>query len=158
LLMERKPTPVTLNRRYPVAPLVGVGVVVFNAAGEVLLVKRARPPRQGQWSLPGGLLDLGERSADAAQREVREECAVEIEIGALLTFFEPIEWDAEGRVEYHYVLIDYWARHVSGEPQAADDAAAVQWCALADLPALQLRRDTYEVILQGHRAWTTAQS
>jgi mutator protein MutT len=147
------PTPITVNRRYPAAPLVGVGVVVFNDQGDVLLVKRGRPPRAGQWSLPGGLIDLGERLADAARREVREECAIEIELGDLLTAFEPIEWDAEGRVEYHYVVIDYWACYLSGEAQAQDDAAALLWCAIANLAALNLRTETQQVILQAHQAW-----
>ncbi len=147
------PTPITVNRRYPAAPLVGVGVVVLNEQGEVLLVKRGRPPRARQWSLPGGLIDLGERLADAARREVQEECAIEIELGDLITAFEPIEWDADGRVEYHYVVIDYWARYLSGEAQAQDDAAAVLWCSIADLATLNLRDETQAVILKAHQAW-----
>lgn len=148
-----KPTPITANRRYPSAPLVGVGVVVLNDQGQVLLVKRGRPPRLGQWSLPGGLLDLGERLVDGAYREVLEECAIEIELGDLITVFEPIEWDAAGRLEYHYVILDYWAHYRRGSAQAQDDAAAVQWYALAELPQLQLRPETYDVILRGHQAW-----
>ena len=126
-MTNRPTTPITVPRRYPPAPLVGVGVVVFNAAGQALLVKRGRPPRAGQWSLPGGLIDVGEKLVEAARREVREECAIEIEIGDFVAVFEPIERDDEDRVEYHYVVLDYWARHVSGEPVAQDDAAAVTW-------------------------------
>lgn len=155
-MVAHKTEPIRVERRYPPAPLVGVGVVVFNAVGEVLLIKRGRPPRAGQWSLPGGLVDLGERLAEAARREVAEECAVQIELGGLLTTFEPIERDAEGRIEYHYVVIDYWARHLSGEPVAQDDAAAVAWASLSQLASLSLRHETQAVIRQAYRAWEEA--
>ncbi len=149
-------TPITAPRRYPPAPLIGVGVVVFNAAGHVLLVKRGHPPRAGQWSLPGGLLDVGELLADAAHREVREECAIEIELGEMVAIFEPIERDVEQRVEYHYVIIDYWAEYVSGEAVAQDDAADLAWVDMAALAPLQLRRDTENVILDAYQAWQSA--
>jgi 8-oxo-dGTP diphosphatase len=146
-------TPVTAQRRYPAAPLVGVGAVVFNAAGQVLLVQRGRPPRQGQWGLPGGLLDLGERLVDGVQREIREECGIEIAVVDLVAAFEPIHWDAEGVVEYHYVVLDYWAHHVSGLPVAQDDAAALAWADVATLEPYQLMADTYGVIMKAYAAW-----
>jgi 8-oxo-dGTP diphosphatase len=153
--MNNRPTttPITVPRRYPPAPLVGVGVVVFNKQGQVLLVKRGRPPRASQWSLPGGLIDLGESLADAAHREVREECAIEVELGDLVAVFEPIERDAENRVEYHYVVIDYWATYVSGKTIAQDDAADVAWVDVTALAPLNLRRDTADVILKAYQAW-----
>jgi ADP-ribose pyrophosphatase YjhB (NUDIX family) len=128
-------------------------VAVFNEAGQVLLVQRGRPPRQGQWGLPGGLIDLGERLADAARREVWEECGIEVAIGELVTAFEPIERDEEGRVEYHYVVLDYWADHVRGEPVAQDDAAAVQWVDLENLAQLPISATTQDVIRRAHAAW-----
>ena len=146
-------TPISIPRRYPPAPLVGVGVVVFNAQGQALLIKRGNPPRAGQWSLPGGLIDLGEKLVDAARREIREECAIKIEIGDFVATFEPIERDAAGRIEYHYVVIDFWASHVSGEPVAQDDAAAATWVDIAALPALQLNAETHRVILLAYAAW-----
>ncbi len=146
-------TPITVPRRYPSAPLVGVGVVIFNRQGQVLLVKRGRPPRVGQWSIPGGLIDLGESLMDAAHREVREECAIEIELRDLVAVFEPIEHDAQDRVEYHYVILDYWARHISGEPVAQDDAADVAWVDVAALASFELRCDTADVILKAYPAW-----
>lgn len=151
--MGRRTTPIQVGRRYPGAPLVGVGVVVFNARGEVLLVQRGRPPRQGEWSLPGGLIDLGEKLADAAKREVWEECAVEIELGKLVATFEPIVYDEEGRIEYHYVILDYWAHYLRGEPVAQDDAADIAWIALADLDRLSIYQDTRDVIMQAHALW-----
>ena len=146
--------PITIPRRYPPCPLVGVGVAVFNPAGQVLLVQRGRPPRQGQWGLPGGLIDLGERLVDAAAREVREECGIEIAVGGLVAAFEPIEWDGDGQVEYHYVVLDYWAEYVSGEAVAQDDAAAIVWKDMAGLPALSLNDDTLDVIRKAYTAWT----
>ncbi len=147
------PVAVTLSRRYPAAPLVGTGVAVFDDAGRVLLVRRGRPPRAGSWGLPGGLLDLGERLVDGARREVREECGIDVAIGGLVAAFEPMEYDAEGRLEYHYVVLDYWARHVAGTPVAGDDAAAVAWVAMDDLPAYALRPETLSVVRQAHALW-----
>ncbi len=144
---------ITVSRQYPGAPLVGVGVVVLNAQGDVLLVKRGRPPRAGEWSLPGGLIDLGERLRDAAQREVREECGIEITVQDFVATFEPILRDAAGEIEYHYVIIDYWATHLSGEAVAQDDAAAVAWLAITALEPFRLRHDTLKVIRDAHAAW-----
>lgn len=154
--MTHQTQPVRLNRRYPPAPLVGVAAAVFNAAGEVLLVQRAAPPRQGQWGLPGGLLDLGERLRDGVQREVHEECGIQIEVGDIVATFEPIQYDADGRVEYHYVVIDFWARHVDGQAIAADDAAAVAWANPHALDAFALSADTHGVVRKAHAAWRAA--
>jgi len=150
---NQKTKPITVSRRYPAAPLVGVGVVVFNGQGEVLLAQRGKPPRAGEWSLPGGLLDLGERLEDAAKREVREECGIEIAIGGFVATFEPIIYDEAGDIEYHYVLIDYWATYVAGTPCAQDDATAVAWVTVQDLEQFNLRRDTLNVIRDAHAAW-----
>lgn len=148
--------PIQIQRRYPAAPLVGVGVVVFNAQGEVLLARRGNPPRQGEWSLPGGLIDLGETLAAAAVREVWEECAIEIEVGGLIAPFEPIVHDAEGRIEYHYIILDFWAKHLRGEAVAQDDATAVAWMAMNQLDEYSLRDDTRRMIEEGHTLWREA--
>ena len=145
--------PVQVSRRYPPAPLAGVAAAVFHASGAVLLVQRGRPPRAGQWGLPGGLLDLGERLEDGVRREVWEECAVEIEIGGLVAAFEPIQRDKDGRIEYHYVVLDYWARHLAGTPVAQDDAAAVAWVAMDELDDYALADDTRSVVERAYGAW-----
>ncbi len=145
--------PIAVRRRYPDAPLVGVAAAVFDEQGRVLLVQRARPPRTGQWGLPGGLIDLGERLQDAVRREVYEECQVEIQVGDVVAVFEPIHRDAEGGIEYHYVVIDYWARHVQGTATAGDDAAAVAWVSVNDLGAYVLLPDTQIVVKKAHSAW-----
>jgi ADP-ribose pyrophosphatase YjhB (NUDIX family) len=145
--------PVTVARRYPAAPLVGVAAVVFNVAGQALLVKRGHPPRQGSWGLPGGLLDLGERLMDGVRREVREECGVEIDVRGLVAAFEPIQRDEGGRVEYHYVVLDYWATLVSGEAVAQDDAAAVAWAGPEEWEGYELAGDTLAVVVKAYGYW-----
>lgn len=146
----------SVRRRYPNAPLVGVAAAVFDPAGRVLLVQRGRPPRAGSWGLPGGLLEVGETLVAGVQREVSEECGIEIAVGAVAGVFEPITRDAAGCIEYHYVVIDFWARWVSGEAQAQDDAAAVAWVALDALDAYDLSPDSRRVIEQAHAMWVDA--
>lgn len=143
----------SVRRRYPDAPLVGAGVVVFDERGRVLLVQRGRPPRAGQWGIPGGMLELGERLVDAAAREVLEECSIEIAIGGVAGIFEPVTRDEEGRIEYHYVVIDYWARHVSGEAQAGDDAAGVAWVAMDGIDEYMLMPDSLQVVRNAYALW-----
>jgi 8-oxo-dGTP diphosphatase len=147
-----------IRRRYPDAPLVGVAAAVFNDTGRVLLVQRGRPPRAGSWGLPGGLLEIGETLVAGVQREVREECGIEIAVGAVAGVFEPITHDAAGRVEYHYVVVDFWARWISGEAQAQDDAAAVAWVALDALDAYDLLPESRRVVEQAHIMWADASS
>lgn len=133
------------ERLYPKRPMVGVGAVVVRD-GFVLLERRGQPPAQGTWSLPGGLVDAGERLEEAVRREVREECSIEVEVGPLLGVFEPLVWDEEGRLLYHYVVIDYLARYVSGDPVIGDDAAELRWVAFDELGAYTLLPATREMI------------
>ncbi|GIK72244.1 MAG: NUDIX hydrolase [Chloroflexota bacterium] len=146
-------TPHPVRRRYPDAPLVGVAAAVFDAAGRVLLVQRGRPPRAGSWGLPGGLLEVGESLVAGVRREVREECGVEIAVGDVAGVFEPITRDEEGRVEYHYVVIDFWASWLSGEAHPHDDAAAVAWAAIDALDAYNLLPDSRKVIEKAYEMW-----
>jgi ADP-ribose pyrophosphatase YjhB (NUDIX family) len=117
---------VTDGREYPSVPRVGVGAVVLDA-GRVLLVRRGRPPLAGKWSLPGGLLELGETTAEAARREVAEECGLTIRVGEVAGILDRVVRDAEGRIRYHWVLVDYVAFVESGELCAASDADEAQW-------------------------------
>lgn len=135
-----------MTRQFPTHPRVGVGAVVLRD-DRVLLVRRARPPRQGEWSLPGGLQELGETVFDAAVREVFEETGVEVSIIGLVDVVDLIDRDpADGPVRWHYTLIDVAARWVRGEPVAQDDAAEARWFALDDLDRLRLWGPTVEVI------------
>jgi ADP-ribose pyrophosphatase YjhB (NUDIX family) len=130
---------------YPNRPLIGVGVVVFKA-NRVLLIRRGKPPRQGQWALPGGRQRLGERVAEAARREVAEEAGIEIEVGGLIDVVDSITRDATGAVEYHYTLVDLLAEWRAGEARAGHDAAAVDWADPADLAPYGLWQETERVI------------
>jgi 8-oxo-dGTP diphosphatase len=137
-----------MNREFPEHPFVGVGAVIIQDA-RVVLVKRAHPPIQGQWSIPGGALEVGELVRDAVRREAREETGLIVEPGDLLGVYDRVLRDAAGRVQYHYVLIDFLCRPVGGELHAASDAAEVRWFTREELPALKLAEDTMEVIRKG---------
>lgn len=148
--------PVTISREYPPAPLVAVAAVVFDDAGRTLIVERGRPPSQGMWALPGGLLDLGEPVRDGVAREVREETGAEIEIVELVDLFEPIHRDDDGRIRYHFVVIDFWARYRGGEVVAADDVDDVAWVAVAELGGLLMEEATRRVIRKAQARWREA--
>ena len=114
------------RREYPDVPRVGVGAVVLHE-GKVLLVRRAARPSPGKWSLPGGLVELGESTIEAVKRELREECAVDIQVVDVCGVITRVIRDAEDRIRYHYVLVDYLARVDSDAICAGDDAAEAQW-------------------------------
>jgi len=137
-----------MKREFPEFPLVGVGAIIIEPP-HVLLVKRAHPPIQGQWSIPGGVLEIGELVREAAVREAREETGLIVEPGELLGVFDRVLRDAEHRVQYHYVLIDFLCRRVGGELCASSDAAEVRWFTREELPTLNLAEDTQDVILKG---------
>jgi 8-oxo-dGTP diphosphatase len=146
-----------MNREFPEQPFVGVGAIIIDPDGttkpRVVLVKRAHPPIQGQWSIPGGVLEVGEFVRDAAVREAREETGLIVETGDLLGVYDRIVRDVLGkdekRVQYHYVLIDFLCRAVGGELRAGSDAAEVRWFTREELPALNLAEDTQDVIRKG---------
>ena len=137
-----------MRREFPEVPLVGVGAIIIEDA-RVVLVKRAHPPLQAEWSIPGGVLEVGELVREAAIREAREETGLVVEPGELLGVYDRVLRDAERRVQYHYVLIDFLCRRVAGNIAAASDAAEVQWFRREDLPGLRLAEDTLDVIRKG---------
>lgn len=143
-------------RTYPEAPLVGVAAVVFKRE-RVLLVRRAKPPRQGDWSLPGGLQNLGETVAEAACREVAEETALRIRILGIADVVDLIERDPEGeRVRYHYTLVDLVGCWVEGDIQAGSDAAEAAWIDVDTLEHYGLWVETTRVIALAHDKWLAA--
>jgi 8-oxo-dGTP diphosphatase len=124
-----------MARDYPEAPVAAVGGVVIEG-GAVLLVRRAFPPRQGEWSLPGGRLELGESLTDGVAREVREETGLEVEVGVVVDVFDRVHRDEGGRIRYHFVIVDFLCRPRGGTLAAGDDAADVRWVPRAEVAAL----------------------
>src|SRR5579864_9183693 len=137
-----------MKREYPDTPLVGVGAIIIEH-DRVILVKRGHAPLQGEWSVPGGVLEVGETLRQAAVREVLEETGLCVEVGELLGVFDRILRDSDERTLYHYVLIDFLCRRIAGEPQAACDAAEARWFSRGELSQLSLAEDTVEVIKLG---------
>ena len=136
-----------MSREYPERPIVAVGGIVVRD-GRVLLVKRGREPSAGRWTIPGGAVRLGERLQEAVARELREECGVEVEVGPVVEVLDRVTRDAAGRVQYHYVIVDYLARWVAGEPRAGSDAAAVRWLTEAEWAGLPLTEGLGPVLLR----------
>ena len=134
-----------MQREYPQQPLVGVGAIII-ADGRVALIKRGKAPLLGEWSIPGGMLELGETLRRGAEREAREETGLTVRATELLGVFERIVPDAEQRTSYHYVLIDSLCEVVSGELRAGGDAADARWFTPEEVAALPLPEDTASVI------------
>ena len=125
-------------RKYPDRPIVAVGAVILDG-NQVLLIQRGQEPHKGEWSLPGGVVELGETLAAALVREVREETSLDVIAGEVVEVLDSIRRDAAGRAEYHYIIVDYACRLCSDAPAVAvhgTDAAGVRWAAIDDLERL----------------------
>jgi 8-oxo-dGTP diphosphatase len=133
------------------APTPAAGVICFRG-GEVLLVRRGTPPRLNEWSLPGGRVEWGETAAEAALRELREETGIEAQLLGLVDVVDGLFADQAGKTDRHYVLIDYAARWLSGEPVAGDDAAEARFWPVEDAVGLVSWHETARVI---EKAWKT---
>src|SRR5215471_1691207 len=138
-----------MRRRYPKHPLLGVGALIFTRTGRrgpILLVERGGQPLKGYWSLPGGLVEPGERLEEAVKREIQEETNLLVEPVRLFEIFERIMRDAQGRTEYHYVLADYVCKIVGGDLRAGDDVSRAEWARRSELGRYRLTEGTREVI------------
>jgi len=133
------------GREYPTHPRVGVGAVVLDA-GRVLLVRRGKPPLMGTWSLPGGMVELGETTRQAVEREIAEECGLAIRVGEVVGILDRVVHDAEGRIRYHWVLVDYVAFVESGTLCAASDADEAQWVEVEAVERLETTEGLMDMI------------
>lgn len=133
------------SRRYPSRPFLGVGALIFEN-GNLLLVERGHEPLKGWWSLPGGIVEAGEKLEDGIRREVLEETGLQVEPLSVFEIFERIIPDAEGKPEYHYVLIDYLCRPVGGRLEAASDVSRAAWVPEQKLREYRVTEGTLAVV------------
>jgi 8-oxo-dGTP diphosphatase len=133
------------DRQFPARPIVGVGAIVVDD-GRVLLVRRGRAPLQGEWSVPGGAVEVGEALSAAVQREVLEETGLIVSVGPIVEVLDRIHTNGDGRVEYHYVLIDYLCSVVGGDVRAGSDVLDAVWAAPQRLAEYGVPRVTAAVI------------
>jgi len=138
-------TPATMTREYPDLPRVGVGAVVLSG-DRVLLVKRGGQPSSGKWSLPGGMVELGETTVQAVEREIAEECGLRIRVAGVAGVLDRVVKDAEGRVRYHWVLVDYLAYPASETICAGSDAAEARWVPVGDVEGLDVTDGLLDMI------------
>jgi 8-oxo-dGTP diphosphatase len=134
-----------MKREYPDRPIVGVGAVIIDR-GRVLLVKRGSPPMLGQWTIPGGVVELGETLRSAAERETQEETGLTVHAGQVIEVIDRILPGDDGRTQFHYVLVDFLCSVVQGEARAGSDAAEVAWAAENELESFKLEKTALEVI------------
>ena len=134
-----------MQREHPKQPLVGVGAVIVEN-GRAVLIKRGKAPLLGEWSIPGGMLELGETLRQGAEREALEETGLVVQATELLGVFDRVVPDDQGKIVYHYVLVDFLCERVSGELKAGADAADARWFTLEEVRQLPLAEDTAAVI------------
>jgi len=138
-----------VKRLYPKKPLIGVGAVIV-CNGRILLEKRKGEPGKGKWTIPGGLVELGERAEQTVIREVREETSLEVENPELIDVVDSITFDDDGRIKYHFVIIDYFVKLKGGTVKAADDAAELKWVPFNEVEKYDLTK-TFRAFFQRNR-------
>ncbi|UCF55791.1 MAG: NUDIX hydrolase [Deltaproteobacteria bacterium] len=135
-----------MKREYPEHPIIAVGGIIFHGQS-VLLVKRNREPGKGQWSLPGGAVELGETLKEALKREISEEVSIKIEIGGLVRLLDRIIEDPENRIRFHYVIADYWGWKVSGQSHPASDISDARFVPLKEIQKMEIHEEVEKTIL-----------
>ena len=137
-----------MSREYPDYPRVGVGAVILHE-DKVLLVRRGQSPSFGKWSLPGGLVELGESTREAIAREIMEECGIGIRVVDVAGVLDRVVHDDAGRVRYHYVLVDYLAYPESLDVVAGSDAGDAQWFDIERVAVLDTTQGLLDMIRRG---------
>ncbi len=138
------------SREYPERPWIGIGVIAFKG-DDVLLVRRGKPPRRGEWSIPGGAQHAGETAEQAARRELREEAGIEVGPLALAVVVDAVEKDTAGRTRFHYTIIDFAGEWVAGDATPGDDVTEARWFSPEEIPALRLWSEALRAIEEGRR-------
>lgn len=134
-----------MSRAYPDRPWVAVGVIVWKG-DRVLLVRRAHPPRAGDWAIPGGAVELGEGVFETAVREVAEETGLTVDPVAIVTVVDAVTRDAEDRIQFHYTIVEVEAEWTGGEPVGADDALEAAWATVDEVAAMVPWGETHRVV------------
>lgn len=135
-----------VNRNaYPAIPRVGVGAIVIHE-GKILLIKRGAAPGKGLWAIPGGTLKLGETMRECAAREILEETGVTIAVGDCIYVFDLIERDEAEKIKFHFIVVDFAALYISGEPQGADDADEARWFEPEDMDGPDISQNTLKAL------------
>jgi len=148
--LKTSKSPPVMSHIYPIQPIVAVGAVVFKEQA-VLLVRRAQPPNQGLWAIPGGCIQLGETLQAAAEREIWEETRIRIRAHRPIYIFDTVDKDKEGKVRYHYVIADLLADYLDGWPEANDDALEARWVTSEELGSLPVSQATMD-LLRGEKS------
>ena len=136
-----------MRREYPDQPIVAVGAAVCRD-GKVLVVQRGKEPSRGIWTVPGGVVDLGEQMCEAAAREVREECGLHIDVGRVIGILDNIVRDRDDTIRYHYAIVDLAARYVSGELQISDELMDAAWITPDQFDEYDLSQKARAVLLE----------
>ena len=139
----------TNNRQYPILPVPAVAGLIFSESNSIVLIQRGTPPAQGKWSLPGGVITLGEKPEEALKREIDEECGIQIQIESILTVVSRIIRDRTGRIQYHYIITDFICQYLSGDLTPGSDARDGGWFQPHQLESVDLTKGLMEVIETG---------
>ena len=143
-----------MQRGYPQRPILGVAGIIIKD-GKVLLIKRGKEPGYGKWSIPGGVVKLGEPLKDAVRREVLEETGLKVEPIEFVEVFERVIRDKESKIEYHYVLIDFFCRYISGEAKSGTDALDTRWVIPEKISNYNMTTGTEEVIKKAFKKFSS---
>jgi len=128
-----------LKKEYPEHPMVGVGAIIVQD-GKILIVRRSSEPGKGKWSVPGGLVELGETVEQAVVREVREECGLDVEVDRLIDVVDSMTFDRNGRLKYHFIILDFFVKIKGGKLRPGDDAKEAMWVSLEEVENYDLTK------------------